>query len=430
MNKTLSWSVPAALVSLLAMPSQAENLIDVYQLAEKNDPIIQEAKANYLSTLKSLDISRSSLLPQLQGSIAYNDSDSDYSQTSSAGISLTQQLYHHDSWLNLSLTEKSIKQAELNYQDVEQSLILRTVEAYLSILKAKDNVEFVIAEKKAFARQLEQTKQRFSVGLTAITDVHEAQAQFDSVIAREITANNEVEFALENLRALTGHYINNLNGLNTEQFSTNELSPNKPEEWVKLAQNGSKTLLAQKIAKDIAHKKIDISHADHLPTADFNAGYGWSSLETVNGDISGTGVNWGVSVSVPIFSGGRTSALTEQAREAYVAASQRLEYTFRTTQRDVRNSFNEVKATVSRLKALNQTVISTQSALKATEAGFEVGTRTIVDVLNSTKGLFEAKRNLADARYNYILSVLNLKKSAGVLQPIDIKDVNRGLAQG
>ncbi|AWB68182.1 outer membrane channel protein TolC [Saccharobesus litoralis] len=427
MKKALLSAIAIALTGM-STQMNAASLIDIYNQAVENDPLIQEAKANYQSTVQDLDISRGTLLPTIDATISYGDDKRRDVKSTSALVSLQQEIYKHDSWLSLSQTEKSIKQAELVYQAEEQGLIIRTVEAYLNILKAKDDLEFIKAEKQAIERQLEQTKQRFAVGLTAITDVHEAQAQFDNAIAQEISAENNVEFAAENLRAITGVYTLDIASLNTEQFSTSSPNPATSAGWIKRAEQASKNLLAQKIAKDIAQKNIDIANAGHLPSASFNADYGKTENEFGAATEEYTGASWGVRVSVPLYSGGKTSASVRKARHAYVAASQRLELSYRTTQRDVRNSFNNVKASISRIKALQQTVVSAESALKATEAGFEVGTRTIVDVLNSTRNVFDAKRNLSNARYNYILAMLALKQAAGTLEKADVIDLNRGLS--
>ncbi|NTS77701.1 outer membrane channel protein TolC [Catenovulum sp. SM1970] len=429
--------------------AKAENLQEIYQQAAKNDPQIIAAQANLRASLKGLDIAESVLLPQINATLGYSDSDLERddnltnqtgditSETTSANINLVQQIYHHDSWLNLSKTEKQVKQAELLFETAQQGLIVRTVSAYLDVLSAKDDLEFVTAEKKAIERQLEQTKQRFSVGLTAITDVHEAQAQFDNAVAQEISAENDVELALESLREITGGYYPNLDELNTERFSPNIPTPSTPEEWVKLAENLNKDVNSRKIGKDIAKQEIDIATAGHYPTADLTAGYQWSENEGDNelagafgqSDYEQDGVTVGIQLSVPLYTGGRTSALVEQAQHNYVVASQQLEQTYRTTVRTVRNSFNTVKASISRITAFKQSVVSAESALKATEAGFEVGTRTIVDVLNSTRNLYDAKRNLSNARYGYIRSMLELKQAAGNLNEEDILLLNRGLSK-
>jgi outer membrane protein len=446
MKKAVLSTVSIAVLSFLGTQAQAESLLDIYQLASKNDPLIQEAQANYYSAIKGKDIARSSLLPQLSASASYTNSDSSTeiagvqgsteqdSTRTSLGITLKQEIYHHDTWLNLSKNEKAIKQAELSFQASEQSLIIRTVQAYLDVLKAQDDNEFVNAEKQAIERQLEQTKQRFEVGLTAITDVHEAQAQYDNAIAKEITAENNVSLAIENLRAITGAYTPALDKLNTDLFSPSMPSPNSANDWIEISKQHSKDLQSKMIGKDIAKKDIDIASAGHYPKADMTAGY---SIQNYDGDNpNGSGqldsdtnqLSWGLSVSVPLYSGGRTSAKVEQAQHAYVAASQRLELSFRVTERNVRNSFNQVTASLSRINALQQTVVSAQSALNATEAGFEVGTRTIVDVLNSTRNLFDAKRNLANVRYSYIIALLQLKQSAGNLSQADVNMLNKVLS--
>ena len=272
------------------------------------------------------------------------------------------------------------------------------------------------------------------MGLTAITDVHEAQANYDSTVAQEIQAENAVELALEALRVITGKYHDRLFTLDTESFSATMPNPASPEEWLKIAEDSNLSLLVNRLALDIAKEDIASARAGHLPTVGLSAG----ASRTKN-DISGDQINFetpwldsysvGVNVNVPIFQGLRVSSQTQQAKYNYVAAGQDVEQTYRQTVQSIRSSFNDVKASISTIRALEQAVVSAQSALKATEAGFDVGTRTIVDVLDSTRNLFDARRNLASARYDFIQAVVNLKQAAGTLTSDDIQMINGGLKQ-
>ncbi|AWL11078.1 Outer membrane protein TolC [Saliniradius amylolyticus] len=440
-----------SLISLLVgismtSPVLADDLHQVYQLALENDPVINKAKANRDAAQQGIDISRSALLPQISASADYSmatreepdfqptgieiiSSDAD---STGWGVTLDLSIYDHSNWVELDRAEKVARQSDTQYASTVQDLILRTTTAYLNVLKAMDNLEFVQAEKNAIERQLEQTKQRFAVGLTAITDVHEAQANFDSTVAQEIRAENQVELRLEELRAITGKYHDQLSILDTETFDTARPNPDTPQGWLNKAEQQNLALLASKLAKDIAEDDIDSARAGHYPTLSLRASKSSSSSEIEVGgqttDLPTTdSESIGLSLNVPIYSGGRTSALTERARHQYVMASEDLELTYRDTIRSVRSSYNDVIASISTIKALKQAVVSAESALKATEAGFEVGTRTIVDVLNSTRNLYNAKRNLAEARYNYILGTFQLKKAAGNLSEQDIIAINRGL---
>ena len=291
-------------------------------------------------------------------------------------------------------------------------------------MSANDDLTFVVAEKRAVERQLEQTKQRFAVGLTAITDVHEAQAQYDSVVAREIAATNALENARESLQEITGEYHSQLSPLNTSQFKPTAPKPANVVEWVSIAETNSLDLQARKLAVEIAQNNIDLAESGHYPTVGLSA---TKTLQDSRNMPQQDSESVNLNLNVPIYSGGATSASTEQQRANYVATSEDLELGHRSVVRQVRVNYNNVGAAIAGIKALEQAVVSAESALKATEAGFEVGTRTIVDVLISTRNLFDARRNLTKQRYDYILAVLSLKQAAGTLTEADLATVNAAL---
>jgi outer membrane protein len=424
----------------------ADDLYQVYQQAQQMDPTVNRAKASRDAALEGVSISRAALLPQISGSIGYSDNSTESAnfqdsgiviierdtQNLNLGLRLTQSIYDHSNWLNKSRAEQVATQSDANYAVSKQELIVRTVRAYLAILRDKDDLEFVRAEKRAIERQLEQTKQRFEVGLTAITDVHEAQANFDNTVAQEIQAENDVELSLEEMREITGEYYNEIAVLNTEYFDTPRPVPDKVVGWLDIAEEKSLDLMTRKIARNIAKKDIDLARSGHYPTLSLTASAGRDDtditiLNTESNLPKTDSTSISLNLSVPIYSGGRTSSQTDQARFNYVAASEDLELTHRSTVRSVRSSFNNVRAVISAIRAFAQAVVSSESALKATEAGFDVGTRTIVDVLDSTRNLYNAKRNLSGSRYDYIQSIVSLKRAAGNLTEQDVVDINRGL---
>lgn len=429
--------------------ANADDLLSTYQQALQNDPVTLKAQAQYMVTKEAIEQTRAILLPQINafGNISQSEAES-YDTTvnmsrnvisselerTGLGANLNMQIYHHSSWLKLDNSKKNAHRGDINYQLAKQDLITRVSQAYFGVLKAQDDVEFSQAEKKAIERQLEQTKQRFSVGLTAITDVHEAQAEYDSSVTAEIKAQNDLYGAEEALRELTNVYPRNLNVLNTDRFSTSRPSPDSANEWQQMAEAKSLELIFQKVGVDIAKENINIARSGHYPTIDLTGNY-TTNDDTLSGDrytndFDAPEVNShsiGIQVTVPIYSGGATSSIVKQAQHSYVAASQDLESTYRSVVRSTRNAYNTIIASVSAIKSLEQSVISAESALKATEAGFEVGTRTIVDVLDSTRNLYNAKRNLSSTRYGYIQSVLNLKRAAGIISEKDISDINSGL---
>lgn len=415
----------------------ADSLFDVYQQALQNDPATLQSKATKEAAFIDIDKSRAGLLPQISLSLSANKSygDSD-SSTNSARINLSQSIYDRSNWVALDRAELVASRADTTYASAMQNLIVRAVTSYFNTLQAQDDLEFAQAEKRAIERQLEQTKQRFEVGLTAITDVHEAQAQFDTSVAAEISAENAVETNLEALREITGAYYNQLNVLNTQTFSASMPSPSNINDWLKLAEERNLQLLASNTSVDIAKFDIKNARAGHYPTVSLNASAASSDngstpiitdsgLSSTNDRYNTYGV--GLTVSVPLYSGGRTTANVESAKYSFIADSEERERIHRSVIRSVRSNYNDVKAAISRIKAFEQAVVSAESALKATEAGFDVGTRTIVDVLNSTRNLFDARRNLSRVRYGYVTSMMNLKLAAGTLSEQDIKDIDMGL---
>ena len=420
----------------------ADDLLTVYQQALENDPVVLKAAAQFNIAKEDIEQARATLLPGLSASSSIGESKAEsanqdtgrisHSDTKSISYSasLSMQIYHHDSWLRLDRSKKSAHRSDLNYQVAKQDLIVRVTQAYFNLLSAKDDLEFATAEKIAIERQLEQTKQRFSVGLTAITDVHEAQAQYDNAVTSEIRAENNIYTAEEALRVITNVYPKNISVLNTERFSTSRPMPDSANEWQQTAEAKSLDLIAQKIALDIAKEDISIANAGHLPTLDFSGSY--SNAKSTNNITNVTSPYFdnhsvGITLNVPIYSGGAISSSVRQAQHSYVAASQDLATVHRGVVQDTRNAYNTVIAAISAIKSLEQALVSAQKALEATEAGFEVGTRTIVDVLNSTRNLYDAKRNLSTTRYNYIQSVLNLKRAGGTITEQDINDINSGL---
>jgi len=442
MKKTLSTLIIAIASALTATNAQAEDLLSVYQQALLNDTVVLKAQAQFEIVKEDIDQARSALLPQISAFGTYSDGERESYTAGSTlttefnslgyGASLNMQLYHHDSWLRLDIAEKSAHQSDLNYQVAKQDLIVRVAQAYFALLSTKDDLVFAQAEKAAIARQLEQTKQRFSVGLTAITDVHEAQAQYDNAVTEEIRAENAIFSAEEELRVITNTYPRNINVLNTDRFSTSTPSPNSADEWQKAAEAKNLDLIASKVGIEVAKQTIDSARAGHYPTLDFGANYNSSDGETTGilGTVDAPALNdysIGVTLNVPIYSGGAIESSVRQAQSRFVLASQDLMQTHRAVVRTTRNAYNTVVATISGIKAFEQSVLSATKALEATEAGFEVGTRTIVDVLDSTRNLYNAKRNLSSTRYAYIQNVLLLKRAGGTITDDDITAINSGL---
>lgn len=415
----------------------ADDLIQVYEQAKKSDPTLLQAGATRDAAFAAIETRRGVLLPQINLSAGYNLSRNSKAainglsntNTLSGGLDVTQELFNRNSWINLDIAEITARQADAVYAAQQQALILRLSDAYFNVLRAIDDLIFIRAEKTAVGRQLEQTKQRFEVGLSAITDVHDAQAQYDSVLAQEILSENQVNNSYEELREITGERHSELSVLNTKTFS-----PSRPEQTIDAliakAQEQNLMLLASRISQDASKKQISLAESAMLPSLSLNAGYGYnnqnnstdSRRDLINSELTG-----GINFSMPIYTGGTINASILEAQFNYVASSEALEGTYRSTVKDVRAYFNNINASIGALRAFKQTVISARSALEATEAGFEVGTRTIVDVLDATRRLYDANRNLSDSRYDYIINMLQLRQAVGDLSEKDLEAINEGL---
>lgn len=418
-----------------AQLAQADDLWGIYQAAVKADPVVLQAAAEKERALEAVNASRAPLLPQINLAADYTRvySSEDYRESKgpAVGLNLVQSIYDGGNWVSLSQSEKSAHYADLGYALALQDLMVRATAAYFDVLKAYDDVEFVVAEKTAISRQLEQTKQRFEVGLSAITDVHEAQAEYDLSVANEITLRNALESAYQGVRQITGQDHRNLNILDTARFAPALPAPESALGWYKLAEESSLALARAKVQTDIAKEQIDLAQTGHYPTLDLLAGSQYSDRNEMSAaassDSGATDTSIGLQLNVPIYSGGGISSAVKQAQFQYVAASESLSETQRAVYRSTIDSYNTLAAAISAIRAYEQTVVSRQSALDATSAGFEVGTRTIVDVLDSTRALYDAKRNLSGARYAFIRAVFNLKLAAGTLTENDLVDVNKVL---
>ncbi len=417
--------------------AQADDLLQIYQLAETRDPQLLQSKAERDRAFENISEQRAALLPQINLSAganytSTNNSNIDNIGNTQASLGLQQALYSATSWQNFSLSEINASQADIRYLDAKQQLMIRVSKAYFTVLNALDELSFIAANKVAVARQLEQTKQRFKVGLTAITDVHEAQAEYDRTLADEIQANNVLSNSYEGLRQITGLEHRQLSLLNAEYFSAQQ-PQETANQWLAKANQYNLQLHAERLGKQIAEQQIKLAQSGHQPKLSLSASLGYENnrygndvYDSRNGGSANSGTI-GLDFSLPLYSGGAISSQVKQAQQAYVSASEALEQRYRSVQSQTYSLLNDVNASVSSIKAYQQTVLSSQSALEATEAGFEVGTRTIVDVQDATRNLYSAKSQLANARYAYILNILALKQTAGSLSTEDLVQVNAGL---
>ena len=432
--------IPSVIVtcSLLLYTAVAvsEDLLDVYHLAADHDPVFQAAQAEREALLQRKPQSRALLLPSLTltGSASRSHQNTlsgtgfqTARENTGYGLTLKQPLFRRDYFVQLAQADAEVAQAEAVYQGAEQNLILRTAEAYFNVLAAEDNLEFVRAEKNANERQLEQTKQRFEVGLIAITDVHEAQAAYDLVTANEIEAENQLSSSREALRVLTGASPMELAKLG-EDLSFPEPVPNDITHWSETALQQNLELLAAEYGVDIARKSLDLSKAGHYPSVDLNASYDYNDNKGgFTGDNETEDTTVSVQLTVPLYEGGGTSARVRESSYRLAQAKDQLEQQRRQTVQDSRDAYRNVLSAIKRVEALQQAVVSAQSAVDATEAGLEVGTRTTVDVLAARENLYRAQANFSSAKYDYILHTLRLEKAGGMLTADDLEQVNHWL---
>lgn len=413
----------------------AEDIWQVYELARQNDPTYSAAEAEYRAEQENKAIAVAPLLPQVSASASRSKNKYEITDTTrpstavgttdtdtdTLALTLTQTIYRHDRWVALRQADASIARAEANFGTAKQDLIVRVTTRYVGVLAAEDNLTFARAEKEAIGQQLQQTQQRFRVGLSAITDVHEAQARYDQAVAAEITADNLLAVSLETLREITGKPIEKLVPL--KQLSLYRPEPDSIEEWVKTALLQNLTLLSREKTMEIAREEVNRIRAGHYPTLDLVG-------ERSNTDNSGTftlnseETTVSVQLNVPIYSGGLVNSQTRQAEQRYMQNKDLYEAERRLTERQARSAYLSVIANISQVLALQQTVTSSRTALEATQTGFEVGTRTLVDVLNSQRELYRAERDYARARYDYILESLKLRQAAGTLMEEHLQKAN------
>jgi len=439
MQRVAATLFASAALLLGSTTSHAEDLLEIYRYAQQSDPQLLAAEAGNQAAQEVRAQSRAALLPQLNLSANVTQHSSDITKSNTTTptgeetytsngytVSLVQSLYHHEYYVQLRQADASIARANAEYEGAKQSLILRVAEAYFNVLAAQDSLTTAEASKRAFSQQLRQTQQRFDVGLSAITDVHEAQAAYDSAVATELAAQSQLDTNRENLREIIGRDPVALSVLKDE---VPLMSPDPADinQWVEKAQKQNLSLLAAEAAARAAQEELNKRQAGHYPTLDLVASHNYNdSTDYAYGNES-TNNSIGVQLNVPIYSGGLTTAQTREARALYTQAQEALEQQRRATVRETRSAYLSVTTGISQVNARKQALASAQTALEATQAGFEVGTRTIVDVLNSQRERFTAQSEYLRARYDYLLATLRLKQAAGSLNLDDIAKINNWL---
>jgi len=425
------------LFSLGTTPLQAQDLMDIYRLAVDQDAELRIAEFEYLATRESLPIATSLRKPQIDfgASLIRNEAEATIRPDNTSddigySINLTQTIYNAENRATIDAAGAFVAQARAEFEVAQQDLILRVAEAYFSILAAQDVLEFARAEKIAIARQLEQAQKRFEVGLIAITDVLEAQARFDSALAQTILAENQLDNAFQALEVIIGETPSTNPARLSDSLVLNRPVPAQSGPWVDIALQNNQSLLAALAAEQAADYERQIKNKSRYPTLDFTASY--ADVDIDNDNISPLDddqqdFSLGILFNVPLYTGGRISAERAQAEAAYQSARSVALLQKRLTSQNTRIAYLGVISGISQVRALKQALKSSNTALEATEAGFDVGTRTSVDVLISLRAIYASQRDYAGARYQYLINTLRLKQASGLLSTDDLEQINRWL---
>lgn len=451
-----------ALAAMLPASAFAEDLMQTYELARAGDPQFAAAESGRLATREGAVQARAALLPQLDASATLNrsrssgpatqtqldpvtgvpirfsgDSDSD-STTRRYGVNLQQMIYDHSRVTSLRSQNALAKASDFQLRSAGDSLVTRTSAAYFNVLVAIETLAAAEASEKALQKQFNFASKRLEVGLAPITDVHEARAQYDSARANTIVTRNALEDAYQALAEITGKPVRNLKGL-PEDFQPSLPAEKGVDDWVSAAMQNNPALTAQQYQVQSAEANVATARAGHLPTLYLSGGYDKSSTWGNNTfsstnppfsadfpiDNQSKGPSVGITLSVPIFSGGATQSRVRQAIAQRDVAQDQYEQQKRALERNTRSAYQTLIAGISEVEARHSAVVSAKSAYEASQVGLEVGTRTVLDVLTNQQNLFNAEREYALSRYNFLQSRLLLDQAAGSLDVSDVQDVNR-----
>ncbi|WP_299944262.1 TolC family outer membrane protein [uncultured Microbulbifer sp.] len=465
--RPLKTLLAAALLGLGALQAQADTLWDIYTQALDNDQQLAADRAGYHAGIEAKNQTRAALLPQVNARVQASRVHSDNSQNASTVVgdrlasppqlldfflratgttqdrtynaTLTQAIFNAPAWFDYQQGKKQTEQATAEFSANQQGMMIRVATAYFDVLRAYDVLEAAIAEEQALAKQLEQTQQRFEVGLTAITDVYDSQAAYDSSVARRLTAQDDLLSDFDALSVLTGGYHDAVAPLSAG-FQVAPPVPAARADWVDFALANNFDLKAARLNAEAARYNARSAASEHLPTLTGSLAY---NKFTSNGerrelyreirgeavinfprDLDNRDSTAAITLDIPIYTGGRLSANRRQARNLSFQAQDLRNLTERNTIQTTRTLHRAVVTDVSRVSAREQAVVSAKSALDATQAGYEVGTRNIVDVLLAQRTLFQSQTDYANALYDYILNTLNLKQVAGLLSPKDLQDLD------
>jgi len=429
MLKALTLTTTLACLLGLGLPAQAEGLVEVYRLAEQNDASLRAANQARLAGREALPQAQAQLLPNLSASASLTRDWLDYPNNSlrngsftskSYTLNLSQPLFDRARFVTSDQAERVAQQADVDYANSQQELMLRVSEAYFAVLRAQAELRLAEADLAASEKRLEQTEKRFEVGLIAITDLADARSARDQATARRITAEAGVSDAYEALRVLTEQEVKGLSDVR-EALRPAHPEPADPQAWVGFAERQNLALQSAQIGIEIARHEIEKQRAGHSPTVNLNASYGYQDTQFAGQPLENYDTRVGVQLNMPLYTGGGVSSRTREATYRFQQAQDNFEAARRDTVRATRDAYRAVIARIGEIDAFTQGLKSAETQLAANEAGYEVGTRTIVDVITAQSQLTQARRNLFNARYDYLLASLRLKRLAGTLQLADLE---------
>lgn len=430
----------ALALSALPLAGHSEDLLDAYREARANDPVLSQAEATRLATGEGVTQARALMLPQLNGSYGLNQQSSNSNQNSSGlsdyghsrtrdlSATLTQSVVDLSQWANLSAARSTARSQDATYDAAVQALYVRVTTAYFGVLTSQDALVFAKANEDAYKEAYDQADQRFKVGLSAVTDVYQAKSYYELAKAQTIAAQNTLNDAKEALTQITGKPVGDLKKLR-EDLPLTPPNPADPNAWVQAALQSNATVQAGQYSVQAAEHSIDAARAGHLPTisASVSRGKDTTWLEHGNYNVPGNGAygtTVGLTMSIPIFSGGATQSKVRQSIYQRDEAQDSLESTRRQVVRDTLNYYRSVLAGISQVEANKASVDSGAKALEATRAGFDVGTQTMLNVLNAIQTLTQAESSYSQSRHQLVLDQLELKQSAGSIDVKDVETVN------
>lgn len=425
---------------LVISPSFATDLMDIYLQALQNDPTFKAAHGAYFAAKEATPQARATLLPQvaLTNAASRSTNNGDSNQVITAGdqsynqnifeLSATQQVFNYASWMTLKQANASVKSAEATYYAAAQDLIIRVAKAYLSILQDEDNLIYTQAQKRAFERQMNEAQQRYKVGLSTMTEVYQAQAQYDLMVAQEIANKNTLFIDFENLRALTNTSYSSVAPLKQDDVPLIKPIPQDPKVWVDKALNQNYTLLSSKYNMEATRTNIKIQEGGHYPTLDLQGSYSKTNNDAT-ADSQPTGQNSAISLnlSLPLYQGGLISSQTRQAEYEYETAAADYQADYLNTLVTTKTNYNTLIVTISKIQADKRSILSSENSVKSTEAQFQVGTATMVDVLTAQQQLYQSQTQKAIDQYTYMNTILQLKLAAGTLNVSDLQELNSWL---